>query len=245
MGGMPTQPPRRRGRRPKSGTAKTPAVLSRAEILSHAASLVKDEPFSEISMARLARDLEVAPSLIHYHFGSRDSLLSLLLNTALAEVLDSAPTLVGQWRTDLENLLGEFHAMQMRWKGLTAHVAASNQYRLFQPELLDGKDFGLLYFNRVGLIFRDGGFTPKQSATAYHVIMLFLLSVARAEVFDQEPVEKRESIVDHVGKFSATELPGSAFMLEPFVALDASVSFDVGLSLLLDGIEGWLRPYGE
>ncbi len=232
---------RRPGRRPRNATGASPGGLSRDAIVQHVVQLAQKEPFAEITIARLANELGVATSLIHYFLGSRDDILSLMLNYALKEVCDRAPPLTGQWRADAEALLREVQQMQSRWKGITAQIATSSRYRLFQHQLLDGKDYGLVFFDRMGRILQSGGFSGAQAASAHHLLMLFLVSVASAQVFQQEPSAKREYLRGHVGQFPAGDYPGCAFMLDDFAAIDTPTTFEKGLRLLLDGIDAWPR----
>lgn len=232
---------RRPGRRPRTATSASPSGLSRDTIIQHVIQFAQKEPFAEITIARLANELGVATSLIHYFLGSREDILSLMLNHALKEVCDRAPPLTGQWLPDAEALLREVQQMQSRWKGITAQIATSNKYRLFQHQLLDGKDYGLVFFDRMGQILQSGGFSGAQAASAHHLLMLFLVSVASAQVFQQEPSAKREFLLSHIGQFPAGTYPGCAFMLNDFAAIDTATTFEKGLRLLLDGIDSWPR----
>ncbi|MDI4234132.1 TetR/AcrR family transcriptional regulator C-terminal domain-containing protein [Bradyrhizobium sp. Arg237L] len=237
--------PRRAGRRPRHQGAAGPAGLTKEAIIRHVIRLAQREPFSKITMVRLGRDLGVAPSLIHYFLGSRDDLLSLIVNHALKEVADRAPPLSGRWRTDLEALSLQVHEMQLRWKAVTTHIASQNDYRLFQRVLVEGSDYGLVLFDRMGTILRNGGFSPSQAALSYHLLMHFLTSVARAHVFGQEPAARRAYIIDCTARFALADYPGANYMLDAFTKIDTRLTFDKGLHLLLDGIACWPRKGGR
>lgn len=219
------------GRRPRSGSAEVPPGLSRDEILAHIVS-AHSQSFGEVSIAQIARDLDVAPSLIHYHFGTRAELQGLLANLALREVVSAAPEQVGNWRWDFEQLIRTLYDVLLRWKGVA--LASANEYRLFQSELVDGIDYGMQFFNRAALILRDAGFDPAQAARTYHVVMLFTTSAVRADLLRQEPQVKREYMVEQASRFDIANYPGTAYMLSSFTRLEARESFEAGLAMLLD-----------
>jgi AcrR family transcriptional regulator len=229
--------PRRAGRRPKSGHGDTPAAVSKDDIVRCAAKLARAEPFSEITIARLSRELGVAPGLIHYFVGSRDELLSLVINLALKERAESFPALTDDWRADLEALLRHTIDMQVRWKGITTYAATHNKYRLFQRVEKDERDFGLVFFDRMGQILRRSGLKPAQAAMVYHLLMLFATGVASTAVNRQEPARHKDFILAHLAQFPAAEYPGATFIAKAFTSVDTPQTVKQGLRLLLDGLE--------
>jgi AcrR family transcriptional regulator len=64
---------------------------ARARILDAAVKLVAREGINDVRIARIAQEAGVSPSLLHYHFASRDALL--------AEALEHSYELAGDIRT--------------------------------------------------------------------------------------------------------------------------------------------------
>ena len=244
---MKKQPPpapaiarvRKAGRRPKLGNDQSRPSLTRADVVDHLIGLAQREPFSEITVARLARELGVVPSLIHYFLGSRDDMLSLVFNHALKEIADQAPPLTGAWRADLEIQLRQAYETLLKWRGITTYMSAQNKFGIFQNVSQDEIDFGLVFYDRRGRIFQAAGFTARDGARAYHLLMLFLTSVARAHMLMLEPAAKRESLLAHVEQFPASDYPGARFLLLAFISIDTESTFEYGLRLILDGLESW------
>ncbi|MDP3885489.1 hypothetical protein [Hydrogenophaga sp.] len=236
-GDLKSAAPRRAGRRPKLGSKEVPPGISKDEIVHRAALLAQEEPFSEITIARLGRELGVAPALIHYFIGSRDNLLSLVINQALMERAETFPDFTDDWRFDLEALLRHTIEMQMRWKGITTYIASHNKYRLFQRVEQGEEDFGLVFFDRMGRILRASGLTPQKSAMAFHLLMLFTTAVANASVNRQEPALHKEYILGHLAKFPPTRYPGASFIGKAFTTIDSKKTIDQGIGLLIDSIE--------
>lgn len=229
-------PPRRAGRRPKLGSAPS---LKREDVVGYLIALAQREPFSEITVARLGRELGVVPSLIHYFLGSRDDMLSLVFNHALKELAEQSPSLTGVWRTDAEAHLRQAYETLLRWRGITSYMAAQNKYRIFQNVPPGEIDFGLVFYDRMGRIFQAGGFSSKDAARAYHLLMHFLTSITRADMLKLEPVARREALRAHVEQSPAPDYPGARFLIADFTDLDAERTFEAGLKLLLDGFESW------
>jgi AcrR family transcriptional regulator len=234
----------RRGRRPKSRDGTTPD-LSRDAVIECATNLARREALSEISMSRLARELGVTPALIHYYVGSRDELLSAVMNLGFRERLESLPPLTGDWRKDLKAVARATQQMHVRWPGLVTYIATHNRFRLFQKVQPGEVDYGLAFFDHVGRILRGGGFSPSQAALAYHLLMTFLVSVGAARANSQTPSEHGEFITSYVAKFDSAEVPGAAFLAKPFSKIDAAATFNSGLKVLLDAFESWLASKAQ
>ncbi|MGT2509365.1 TetR/AcrR family transcriptional regulator C-terminal domain-containing protein [Cupriavidus basilensis] len=228
--------PRKVGRRPKLGSAPS---LTREDVVNYLIGLAQREPFSEITAARLARELGVVPSLVNYFLGSRDDMLGLVFNHALKELAENSPPLTGEWRPDAEAHVRQGYATLVKWKGVTTYMAAHNKYRIFQNVPAGEIDFGLIFYDRMGRIFKAGGFSPEDGARAYHLLMLFLTAVASAQIFGREPAAQRQSLLAHVEQFPAYDFPGAYFLINAFIGLDTESTFESGLELMLDGFEKW------
>lgn len=238
-----TTPPvrtRRVGRRPKVESSEQPE-LSRDAVIGCAARLAQTEPLAEISITRLARELGVTPGLIHYYVGSRDDLLSAVMNNAFRDRMSEVPPLTGDWRGDLEGVARAVQRTHARWPALATYIATHNRFRLFQKVQPGETDYGLAFFDHMGRIFANGGFTPSQSALAYHLLMTFLVSVGSATANRQAPKEHEDFIVGYVSRFDPDAVPGAAYLVRPFAKIDAQGTFEAGLSLLLDGFASWLE----
>jgi len=238
----PRAEPRRAGRRPKSADGSP--ELSRAALIHCAVRITQEESIAELTMVRLARELGVAPGLVHYYIGSRDALISAIVNLAYRERIEALPPLTGDWRHDVREVALVSRRTMNKWRGVSAYVASHNRSRLFQMASGDETDWGLAFFDRVGLALKQGGFTPEQAAMAYHLLMLFLVSVSSAEANRQMPAVHREFILGYVGRAEAADKQGARFLVDPFTRIDVDATLETGLTLLLDGFERWLLVPG-
>ena len=230
-----------RGRRPRTDSNQGLASVTLEQVLTHAMQLAQTESVEAITIARLARELGVTTSLIHYFVGSRDKLLSTVFNRVLKLRAESYPPLVGRWREDMETLLLQTHASQLKWKGITSYVATHNRYRLFQRVGPGEVDYGLVFFDRMGVILKSAGLSVRHGALAYHLIMLFMTSVASAHVNRQEPSAHRTFLREQLNPFPNEKFEGARFLMPEFSLISTGTTLEDGMRLLLDGISGWIE----
>ncbi|QBR01178.1 TetR/AcrR family transcriptional regulator [Paraburkholderia pallida] len=233
-----TPTPRRAGRRPKSDAPG--ADLSRDAVIRRAIELAQKESISEVSMVRVAREMGVAPGLVHYYVGSKDDLLSAVLNAAFKERVNALPPVTGDWRVDLEGVCRSVLKTLARWPGVANYIATQNRFRLFQRVQPGETDYGLAYFDHLGRILEHAGFNPAQAALAYDLTMMFVTSISVEIANRQAPGEHKDFIVGYVSQFDREDIPGATFLAEPFTKIDSEKRLDAGLKLMLDGFETWL-----
>jgi len=80
-------------------------LSARERILSAAVGRIAQEGIDGVRIARIAIDAHVSPSLIHYHFATREALL--------AEALDYSYTRAGDARISTGELAGRSHAERL------------------------------------------------------------------------------------------------------------------------------------
>jgi AcrR family transcriptional regulator len=232
----PTQ--RRAGRRPKSDASD--ANLSRDAVIRCAVELAQKESITEVSMVRVAREMGVAPGLVHYYVGSKDDLLSAVLNAAFRERVTALPPITGEWRADLGGVCRSTLETLARWPGVANYIATQNRFRLFQRVQPGEIDYGLAYFDHLGRILERAGFTPTKAALAYDLTMMFVTSISVEFANRQAPGEHKDFIVGYVSQFDRKDIPGATFLVGPFAKIDSEKRLDAGLKLLMDGFETWL-----
>lgn len=235
-------PPRRRGRPPRRDALGADAgpQISREQILERATELARSEPLGEISMVGLARDLGVAPALIHYYVGSHDDLISGVVNRYFRERAARMAPLTGRWQEDLRTDATRTFRLNLEYGGVLRYTMSHNRFRLFQRVGPGETDFGILYLDRIAETLRRAGFSAQQAALAYHLVSLYIMSSSHAEVSKQLPAYHEDYIRDQIAAHPLDTLTGAHFIADAFAALDSATAFPAGLQLLIDGFEGWL-----
>lgn len=234
--------PRRRGRPSKvqaADTSVTP-LISREEIINRAVEMAMVEPLNELSIVGLARHFGVTPASIHYYAGSRDDLISGVINRYFMERMDNLADLSPQdWRGNIEAHARAIFSVMKKYGGVLRYLMSHNRFRLFQQVGAGETDYGMVYLNRIAEIFRNGGFTPDQCAMGYHLLMQYVMTSAYAEVNRQLPAEHGEYIRGRIRATARDQYPAAHFFADAFSRIDSEKAFDAGLSMLLDGMEKW------
>lgn len=190
-------------------------------------------------MVGLAREFGVTPALIHYYVGSRDDLVSGVVNRYFEERVRRFGPPTGDWRRDLERIARITYDMSIEYGGVMKYIFSHNRFRLFQKTAPGETDYGLEFFEHFARVFRDGGFTAREGALGYHLLLQYVLSAAYAQVGRQLPAEHEQFVYERLTAGPKEAHPAARFLARPFSQLDAETSFRTGLELLLDGFAAW------
>jgi AcrR family transcriptional regulator len=207
--------------------------------------MAKRMSLDQISMVQLAKEFGVAPGLIHYYLGSRDDLISGVLNKYYRERVERLAPLTGDWRHDVEGIARVSFSLATEWPGISLYVASHNRFRLFQEVAAGETDYGMVLFDHMVSTFLQGGFRAEAAALAYHLLAQFLLANSIAAVGRQAPAEHKRFILDKFASVSHDRFPSATTVGPAFASLDSSKAFNEGLRLLLDGFAQWATVDGS
>lgn len=239
--------PARKPGRPKldAPAGSIAPALSREQILDHATALARTEPLSEISMVGLARELGVAPGLIHYYIGSRDDLISGVVKRYFKERELRQQPLTGIWQEDLRRVAVLSFDLGLEYGGVMRYTMSHKRFRLFQKVSEGETDYGMLYLDRVAGILEGAGFSRGHAALCYHLLTQFVMSSCYAEVSRQLPAFHEHYILEQIAARPVEQLPGAHYIAEAFSTLDSAASFPQGLGLLIASFESLLDSPGQ
>ncbi|MNP34748.1 hypothetical protein D3C76_1280520 [compost metagenome] len=207
-------------------------------MIACAIGIAQNESLTEVSMVRIGKELGVAAGMVHYHLGSRDELISSVINAAFKDRLQQLPAPTGEWRQDIEGFARSSLATLERWPGLATYILTENKFRLFQRVKPGETDYGLAYFDHIGQILQAAALPQPFAAMAYHLLLLFISVVAAEKENHQAPHSHGDFIGGYVMK-SAEQYPGAAFLASAFSGIESANTLDAGLALFLDGFERW------
>jgi AcrR family transcriptional regulator len=220
---MTPQQARRRGR------------LNRDRVLRAAVDLA-DQGIEVPSMRALAQELGVVPMALYKHVANKDELLDGMVDLVFAEV--SFPSSDVDWKTAMRQ-----RAISMRQALLRHPWAVGLMESRMRPGPAD-----LRHHNAVMACLREAGFSFKTAVHAYSAMDSYIYGFALQEktsgfATPEESGEKAETKLAAQPPSVAEEYP---YLVEVAVELgksgyDYAVEFQVGLDLLLDGIDQ-LRP---
>lgn len=231
MPDKPTTQRKRAGRR-----SKHEKDVTREAMIECAIGIAKKESLLEISMVRLAKELNVSPGLVHYHMNSRDELLSTVINAAIKERVQLLPDLTGDWKEDLLGICRSTLEAFGNWPGLATYTLSQNKFRLFQKVKPGEKDYGLIYFDHLGRVLKNSGLSPFLSALTYHLLLLFVSLAAVEKENRQAPEIHREFILKHVSELADGQYPGAEFLVEPFTRITNEKTFEAGIQFILNQV---------
>ncbi|MEP7001039.1 MAG: TetR/AcrR family transcriptional regulator C-terminal domain-containing protein [bacterium] len=121
--------------RPRSGTvvagrrANATAALSRARVVAIAIAMADDEGLSALSIRGLAARLCVPVMSLYRHVRSKDEILALMADAALAELSLDEPPPRG-WRAQLE------HAARVEWQIFRKHPWLARVVHISRPSAM-------------------------------------------------------------------------------------------------------------
>ena len=90
----------------------TKAKLSRERIAAAALAIADREGFQEVSMRRLAQELNVGTMSLYYYVKTKDDLLAVIDDALMAEAL--VPSISKDWRRAITEIATRTHALFLR-----------------------------------------------------------------------------------------------------------------------------------
>ncbi|WP_307845265.1 TetR/AcrR family transcriptional regulator C-terminal domain-containing protein [Planomonospora sp. ID67723] len=219
--------------------AKSPG-LGRDQIVRTAMALLDAEGVDALSMRRLGARLGSGATSIYWHVASKDELLELVMDEVFGEVSLPDPGAAGWRGTALAVAYGLRNALFAHpWAASligTRPAIGPNAVRL-AARMLDA--------------FERAGFREAQLDYASAALLSFVLGATAPEVAWQTALRRSEATEEEVLRATremvaqvARDHPGLVARHKAYDAKDIgaerALSFDFGLSCLLDGLEARL-----
>lgn len=226
--------PRRPGR-PRLGSSDA-GLVSREAIVDLAYDQAREQSFEKVSFVGLAKELGVVPGALHYHIGTKDDLVSAILNRFYKDLLARIVALPAarNWRDridDLAMLLLQAHGAH---RGATQHILMHSKFRVFQQVREGETDYGALYLDKVFSMFQEAGFGPKQTAQFYHALAFHCLTAAGSQASRLAPIDHEAFLLEKAADYANGSMPGLKYALRQFARVNATQTFRIGLEALLD-----------
>lgn len=207
-------------------------TLNRERVLRAAVELADRGGIDALTMRQLGRSLGVEAASLYNHVSGKDDLLDGMVDLVVAEI--------------------DLPAGDVDWKEALRRRAVSAQQvfarHAWAAALIDSRQrsgpSSLSYADRVlGTLLR-AGFAPKMAGVAFLVLDSYIYGFERQRSYlalggDEEPTEIAEEVVAAipVGEYPSLAAVALEFAVEPF---DDRLAFELGLGLLLDGLERML-----
>ncbi|SFB78219.1 DNA-binding transcriptional regulator, AcrR family [Bosea sp. CRIB-10] len=227
--------PRGRGR-PRLDGQNDAGVVNREVVVDLAYDQAKQQSLGDISFVGLAKELGVAPGALHYHLGTKDDLISAILNRFYKELLARLAKLPAgsDWRDRIGNFATALRDAYGAHRGAAEHILMHAKFRVFQKVREGETDYGALYLDKVFSMFREAGFDATQTAQFYHALALHCLTAAGSEASRLAPVEHEAFLLKKADSYPNGTMPGLKYALRQFAHVNAKETFRIGLEALLD-----------
>jgi AcrR family transcriptional regulator len=204
--------------------------LSRERVLRAAIAFADERGVEALSMRKLADELGVQAMSLYNHVANKEDLLDGILDSALAEIAVPSPDV--DWRAQIRAVAISAHETMLRhpWAAELSVRAKPGPGRLqYSESLLAG--------------FRNGNFAKELTFHAYHIVESYIQGFT-ALVLNYRAVDPK-AFDDVVERFMrgdyAEDFPyfteHARQHMEPEPGQDDVNAFELGVDLLLDGLE--------
>jgi AcrR family transcriptional regulator len=204
--------------------------LNRERVLHAATSLADERGIESLSMRRLAEELGVKAMSLYNHVANKDDVLSGIVDAAWGEI--EMPAGDGDWKAGIRTLAVSAHETMLR------HPWASGFHLRTKPG-----PARIRYGESLLGCFRNGGFSKDVTYHAYHIVESYVTGYT-FQVLSYRAMDTRQ-FDEMAGRFLRGELSReypyftehALQHLEPGVAHDDVSAYELGLDLILDGLE--------
>jgi AcrR family transcriptional regulator len=226
----------RRGPRP-AGSRK----LDRDVILAVGLALTNSLALHDVSIVRVARELEVTPASIHYYLDGREALTLGIVNLFIHDLLAEWPQPRSSWKPDLEAVATAVYRHYVRYPGIAAYFAAQNRFRVFIPA---GEHHGAehlhRFLERYFAAIAAVGLNAKRNAVYALVLIQFIIAAAHATASHQLPGEQ-DKLGAALAALDRRSYPNIHRMRASYLGLAGDDAFRAGLHLILAGLQAERR----
>ena len=194
--------------------------LTRAAIVATAVAMADAEGLEGVSIRRVAAQLDARPMSLYTHFASKDDLVELMANEAIADLIVAEP-LAGDWREALSQIARRSHA---------AFVAHPWVLDAFGRRMLRGPN-ALRHAEQLLEAVAPLGLAPQEAWALLGIVDDYALGHAL------RIVQARRGAPGGLPAVDETAYPRLAAALAAGPRPRDEASFEAGLAAVLDGIE--------
>jgi len=205
-------------------------TLTRDAIVDAALALLDREGLSGLSMRRLARELDAGAATLYWHVGSKEQLLSLLLDRIVGEMQVPDPD-PANWREQVKEIGRESR------RRLLSHRDAA-QISLGR---IPAGPHSLPVLERNLAVLLAAGLPARVISHAVDLFALYVGGFAFEESLRVPPLGEDgaspEQLADYFRSLPGDTFPSLVRLADDLTAGDAEERFEFGLELLVRGLE--------
>ena len=219
----------------RTNEAATRAPVNRDRAVERAVVVADGEGIEAVTMRRLARELGVEAASLYHHVSGKDEILDGLVNRVSAEI--ELPSRTDGWRPSIRRRAHNTRAVLRRHPWAVALMASRTTPGPATLRLLEA---GISYF-------REGGLSVEAAAHAISTVDSYVHGFVLQEVNlpfrnESELTAMTSAIMD---QFPRADFPHlfeltTEHVLQP--GYNYGNEFDIGLEVVLDGVDSQLGP---
>ena len=218
----PPERTRRRGREP----------ITREAIVETALRLLDRDGLDELSMRRLADELDTGPASLYWHVGSKDGLLELIFDRVIGEVELPVPE-PDRWQEQLKEVARAGRAMILRHRDIV---------RISIGRIPMGPN-ALRVSEGIFAILRAGAVPDPLAVTAHHLLFALINGFTLDESTDlaveiETPIDEQaaDAARDYIGTLPVEQFPNLIAVASHFGDTDNDQRFELLIDLFVDGL---------
>jgi AcrR family transcriptional regulator len=233
-GNLPTPPWQRHPPKRKRRRGREP--ITRDAIVETALRLLDKDGLDELSMRRLADELDTGPASLYWHVGSKDGLLELIFDHVIGEVEMPEPE-PERWQEQLKEVARAGRAMILRHRDIV---------RISIGRIPMGPN-ALRVSEGIFAILRAGGVPDELAVTGHHLLFALVNGFTLDETTDlaeiESPMDEQlaNAARDYVAALPVAQFPNLVAVAKHFGQSDNDQSFDLLIDLFVDGLAQRVR----
>ena len=218
-------PPERRARRGRE-------PITRELIVDTALRLLDQDGLDQLSMRRVADELDTGAASLYWHVGSKDGLLDLIFDRVIGEIEIPDPE-PERWQEQLKEVARNMRATILRHRDI---VRISIGRIPMGPNSLECSE-------RLFAIMRQGGVPDQLAVTGQHLLFAVVNGFTLDETLDlgvegAAPVDEQAASMarDYIAALPADRFPNLVAVAEHFAFADNDKRFALLIDLYVDGL---------
>jgi AcrR family transcriptional regulator len=212
----------RRGREP----------ITRELVVETALRLLDRDGLDQLSMRRVAEELDTGAASLYWHVGSKDGLLDLIFDRVIGEITVPDPE-PGRWQEQLKEVAHTMRATILRHRDI---VRISIGRIPMGPNSLANSE-------RLFAVMRGGGLPDQLAVTGQHLLFAVVNGFTLDETVDlgvgeAAPVDEQAAMQarDYIASLPADRFPNLVAVADHFAFADADARFTLLIDLYVDGL---------